>query len=86
MRFHIGQQCGGGGGAIGDIELQHARLPAERANLRSYCFGLVNAATAMHHYVMPGLGHAQGDRLADATTGPGHQDRRIPLHCSLLSR
>ncbi|MNU74743.1 hypothetical protein D3C71_642510 [compost metagenome] len=71
--FDVGFENGFAGGAVGDVELEDARFASQGFDFGLYCRGLGQAAAAMQHDVMPGLGQTQGDGAADATAGTGDQ-------------
>ncbi|MNK86956.1 hypothetical protein D3C87_1068810 [compost metagenome] len=73
MGFHVGFENFFATGAVGHVELQDARTTAQGLDFGLDGFGVGQAAAAMQHDVVPGLGQAQGDGAADATAGTGDQ-------------
>ncbi|MNF90324.1 hypothetical protein D3C84_728840 [compost metagenome] len=71
--FHVGFENFLAAGAVGHVELQDARTTAQGLDFGLDGFGVGQAAAAMQHDVVPGLGQAQGDGAADATAGAGDQ-------------
>lgn len=82
MLLDIGLQRCAAGGAVGDVELQDARLPAQLGDLCLHGLGLVAARAAVQDDVVTGAGQAQGDGPADAAAGAGDQDGFSHCICS----
>ncbi|MNJ54145.1 hypothetical protein D3C77_495750 [compost metagenome] len=74
MGFDIVNEDGGAGTAIRHVELQHARLLAQRPDFIGNGLGLAAAAAAMHDQVESGARQAQGYGPANAATGAGNQN------------
>ena len=74
MRFDVGLQRGGGGGAIAHVEGEQAGGAAQRGDLGHHGLRLVHPGAAVHHHVEAVAGGAQGDGAADAAARASHEN------------
>src|SRR5690606_2917439 len=70
----IGFQLFAAGCAVGDVELQDARLATQRLDLRLYGFGFIATSAAMQDDIVAAAGQAHGDGATDAAAGTGDQN------------
>ncbi len=75
MSRYVGAQCLRTGCAIGYIELQDARLPAERDDLTDHGFCFVTSRPTMHDDIEAISSRAQCDGAANASAGTGDENR-----------
>src|SRR5690606_16127563 len=70
----VGFQLFTAGGAIGNVELQDARLAAQPLNLCLDGFGFVAAGATVQDDIVARAGQTQRDGTADASAGAGDED------------